>query len=131
MAVAASALAEPRTCYELIVAVHGPLRTTIRAVGELDLTARDDLAHVLRQQEGAPSRVVQLDVSHVTFLDCTCLGVLVGAHHRLLELHELLVLAGVNAVVDRMLRATGLDGTLSVVPTGQDPLSNVMTARPA
>lgn len=109
-------LAEPDTAFELTVVDLDPLRAAIRAVGEFDLAARDALDGVLQQQMDARRRIVRLDLSRVTFLDCSCLGTLVAAHHRLLELHGLLVLTGVGDRIARMLRLTDLDNGLFVVP---------------
>ena len=98
-----------------------PLRATIRAAGELDLAAREPLAELLQQQQLAGRRVISLDLSEVTFLDCSCVGVIVTAHHRFLELRGLLVLTHVNARVARILRATGLEDGLFIAPTSARP----------
>lgn len=124
-------VAEPDTGYELTVVDLDPLRAAICAVGELDLAAREDLADVLRQQEHASRRFVRLDLSQVSFLDCSCLGVLVASHHRFLELHGLLVLSGVDESVARILKITGLDDSLFIVPADQDPFGSVVMARAA
>ena len=128
MAVVPTLVAEPDTQYELTVVARDRLRAAICAVGEFDLAARNDLADVLRQQEDARRRIVRLDLSKVTFLDCSCLGVLVAAHHRLLELHGLLVVTGVDKAIARIIRITGLDDTFFIVPADQDPFS-AMVAR--
>lgn len=107
--------------YDLTVVDLDPLRAAICAVGEFDLAARPALVGVLRQQQSAGRRFVRLDLSGVTFLDCTCLGVLVEFHHSLLELHGLLILTGVGTHVARLLTVTDLDSTLFVAPDDQDP----------
>ena len=53
----------------------------------------------------------------MTFLDCSCVGVLVAAHHRFLELRGLLVLNDVDERAARILRATGLEDSLFIAPT--------------
>jgi anti-anti-sigma factor len=98
--------------YELTVVDLDPLRAAICAVGEFDIAARDDLADVLQQQESARRRFVRLDLSRVTFLDCSCLGILVASHHRFLERHGLLVLTGIGTNLERILKITGLDDRL-------------------
>jgi anti-anti-sigma factor len=107
--------------YRLTVLDLDPLRATIRAAGELDLAARDPLAELLRQQQTAGRRVIRLDLSEVIFLDCSCVGVVVAAHRRFLELHGLLVLADINASVARMLRLTGLEDSLFIEPARATP----------
>lgn len=111
---------EPGAAYELIVGDLDPPRAVVRAVGELDLAAREDLTEVLRQENAASGAVVRLDLSEVTFLDCSCLGVLVGAHHRYRERDGLLLLTGVGGPVARLLRVTRLEDTLFIVPDDAD-----------
>ena len=98
-----------------------PLRATIRAAGELDLAAREPFSELLEQQQIAGRRVISLDLAAVTFLDCSCVGVLVAAHHRFLELRGLLALTDVDVPVARILRATGLANSLFIAPTGARP----------
>lgn len=117
-------VAEPDLGYELTVVALDPLRAVICAVGELDLGARGALAEVLRQQEDAGRRVVRVDLSRVTFIDCSCLGILVASHHRFLKLHGLLVLAGVDARIERVLKIAGLGDSLFIVSTEEDPFGS-------
>jgi anti-sigma B factor antagonist len=119
----------PRTAFELTVVDLDPLRAAICAVGEFDLAARDDLAEALQKQETARRRIVRIDLSQVTFLDCSCLGVIVASHHRLLKLRGLLVLTGVDAAVARILKITGLEDHLFIVPADQDPFGSLLMAR--
>jgi anti-sigma B factor antagonist len=109
--------ARPDSAFRLRVVDTDPLRASIRAAGELDLAARDSLTELLQEQLLAGRRVINFDLSEVTFLDCSCIGVLVGAHHRFLERHGLLILAGIDARVARVLKLTGLDGKLFIAPT--------------
>jgi anti-sigma B factor antagonist len=106
----------PDIWFRLTVVDADPLRATIRAAGELDLAASGPLAELLAQQQIEGRRVISLDLSEVTFLDCSCLSVLVTAHHRLLERHGLLVLAEVDGCVARILRLTGLADRLFIAP---------------
>ena len=129
MAGVSTLVADLATGFELTVVDLDPLRAAICAVGELDLAARDALAEVLQQQEDAGRRIVRLDLSQVTFLDCSCLGVLVSSHQRFLELRGLLVLTVTDGSVARLLEMTGLGESLFTVPTDQDPLESVLMAR--
>lgn len=122
-------IAEPGTGFELTVVDLDPLRAAICVVGELDLAARDELSAVLQQLQDSGRRIVRLDLSAAAFLDCSCLGVLVAAHRRFLDLHGLLVLSGVTGIVARVLEITGLDETLFIVPGDQDPFGNAQIAR--
>jgi anti-sigma B factor antagonist len=84
----------------------------IRAVGEWDLANAHALGELLEQHHKAGRRFVRLDVSAVSFLDCTCLGVLVTAHQRLRAARGRLVLTGVTPRTRRLLRLAGLDRAL-------------------
>ncbi len=81
-------------------------------VGEWDLAGADALAEALRAHERAGRRFVRLDLSAVTFLDCTCLDVLVVAHQRFLAAKGTLVLCGVTPRILRLLRLAKLDQLL-------------------
>jgi anti-anti-sigma factor len=129
MARVSTLVAELATGFDLTVVDLDPLRAAICAVGELDLAARDALAEVLQEQEDAGRRIVRLDLSHVTFLDCSCLGVLVSSHQRFLELHGLLVLTVTDGSVVRLLEMTGLGESLFVILTDQDLFESVLMAR--
>lgn len=118
-----------RDCgYALTVVDLDPLRAVIEAAGELDLAARQDLGDALRHHEDARRRFLRLDLSRVTFLDCSCLGVICAAHVRLLDRHGLLTLSGVDGPVARLLELTGLDEHLFVVPSDEDPFGSTPLA---
>ncbi|HEY7047713.1 MAG TPA: STAS domain-containing protein [Jatrophihabitantaceae bacterium] len=84
-------------------------RALVRAVGEWDLANAEALAEMLEEHEKAGRRFVRLDVSAVSFLDCTCLDVLVTAHRRLLAARGTLVLTGVTPRLTRLLSLARLD----------------------
>jgi anti-sigma B factor antagonist len=84
----------------------------VRAVGEWDLAKAATLADLLDAHEKAGRRFVRLDLSAVTFLDCTCIGVLVSVHRRLLAARGTLVLTGVSPRLQRLLRLARLDDVL-------------------
>jgi anti-sigma B factor antagonist len=87
-------------------------RVLVRALGEWDLANADILAEMLDAHRKAGRRFVRLDLSAVTFLDGTCLSVLVTAHRRLLAARGTLVLTGVTPRVMRLLSLAGLDAVL-------------------
>lgn len=84
----------------------------IRAVGEWDLANAHILAEQLDEHEKAGRRFVRLDVSDVTFLDSTCLSVLLTTHQRLLAARGTFVLTGVTPRLTRLLQLTHLDREL-------------------
>jgi anti-anti-sigma factor len=57
----------------------GSAGPVVTATGELDLAVKDELREVLSPLTG----VVTIDLTQVTFLDSSTIGVLVGAHKRL------------------------------------------------
>jgi anti-sigma B factor antagonist len=87
-------------------------RALVRAVGEWDLANAHALAELLEEHEKAGRRFVRLDVSAVSFFDCTCLEVLVAAHRRLLAARGTLVLTGVTPRLTRLLGLARLDRVL-------------------
>lgn len=132
MMVAARLLsARPENCFELAVVDLDPWRSTLLAIGEFDICARRALADGLQEQQDIGRRFVCLDLSKVVFMDCSCLGVLVAFHHSFLERRGLLILAGINPRVERLLTIARLQNCLFVAPDDQDPFSIVEVARGA
>jgi len=84
----------------------------VRAVGEWDLANADVLGELLQEHEKAGRRFVRLDVGAVSFLDCTCLDVLVTAHQRLRAAQGMLLLTDVTPRLMRLLRLARLDPVL-------------------
>lgn len=82
-------------------------RTWLRAGGELDLAVAPALSSALRAGI-LESTWVHLDLAAVTFLDCSCLGVLVTAAHRLRHCGGDLVLTSVNKDAARVIALAGL-----------------------
>jgi anti-anti-sigma factor len=80
----------------------------VRACGELDLATVPDLrVRLLAAVERHPAGVV-VDLSQVTFADCSALAALVAARNRARELgRPLPVLRGTPPKVARLLKATG------------------------
>ncbi len=94
-------------------------RASLAAAGELDLAAVDDLAAVLASQEAAGRKFIRVDMSAVTFMDCSCLGVLVGVHRRLAAVRGQLVLSDPSTPVLRLFVLTGLTEQMLTTPTSR------------
>lgn len=120
---------DPEPAFALTVVTLDPPAAAIRASGELDLAARQDLAGVLRRLEADERWVVGLDLSQVTFLDCSCLDTLVAAHQRLLDRQGGLVLTGVGARIARILAITALDEVLFIDHHKHHPADGLPTMR--
>lgn len=129
MASVTTLVAEPSVGFEFTVVGLDRLRAAICAVGELDLAARDALIDVLKQQDDASRQFVHLDLSGVTFIDCSCLSVLIASHHRLRARRGLLIISGVNALVARVLKLSSHGDLLFVVPADHNPFGTVPMPR--
>jgi anti-sigma B factor antagonist len=80
----------------------GPVVT---ATGELDLAVRDELRDVLSSLTG----VVIIDLTDVTFVDSSTIGVFVGAHKRLTADGGALRLRNPQDMPRRALEIVGLE----------------------
>lgn len=100
-------------------------RAALSAWGELDLAAVKHLAVLLLTSEVTDRTVVHFDLSRVTFMDCSCLGVLVGAHRRLRSVRGRLILAPTSDPVSRLIELTRLDRTLLAAEALHGPIGIV------
>ncbi len=66
---------------------------------------------------------VIVDRTETTFIDSSSLGVLIGAHRRLLRLQGRLVVVCNNDAIVKTFRITGLDGVFTIVPTLDEALN--------
>ena len=93
-----------------------PLRASLAATGELDLASRDGLAAVLADQLGHGRRYVRIDLTELSFCDCTGLNTLLAAHQDFIAAHGSLVLTGARPAFVRLLKLAALDDVLFVGP---------------
>lgn len=89
----------------------------IALIGRLDVHAAADVRMALVDAVPAGSGDLVLDVSQLTALDATGLGVLVGVHRRSQRAGRVLVLRDVPPVVARLLFLTRLDRVLRTART--------------
>lgn len=109
--------APTQSAFELaVVHVHSD-GVSIRAAGELDRVATDDLARLLASELAAGHVFVRMDLSGVTSLDCSCLGTLKEAHDGCLASHGLLLLEGLRDGTRQVFEAAGLDRCLFLTRT--------------
>jgi anti-sigma B factor antagonist len=98
-------------------------RTSVLNVeGELDLAAAPSLKWALADVMQAGTTQLVVDLSRVTFIDSTALGVLVGAH-RSLSAGARLAIACQHPDVLNIFELTGLDATFDIFPTLEDALA--------
>lgn len=100
------------TAFSFAVLRVDPSRASLSASGELDLAAVGELTALLAAHESAGRAFIRLDLSAVTFMDCSCLGVLVAAHYRLRAAHGQLILTCSSGPVIKLISLTHLEDTL-------------------
>ena len=101
------------TCWTTVV-VPGHL---LALSGRLDVREAADVRMVLVDAVPAGAGDLVLDLSGLSGLDATGLGVLVGAHRRAQRAGRVLVLRDVTPAVGRLLLLTRLDKVLRTVRT--------------
>ena len=102
------------------------LRTQIIEVeGQIDLySAPDFKEHTARVIELGSTRVI-IDLSRVTFMDSTGLGVLVGALQRLRAASAQLLLVVTDYDIERLFELTGLDGSFRIFRSREEALEQL------
>jgi anti-sigma B factor antagonist len=91
--------------------------------GEIDLFTAPDLKQVLTDAiEGGEHRVV-IDLSEVSFLDSTALGVLIGAVKRLRSRGGALAIVNTDPSIAKTFEITGLDQIFTILPSRADALA--------
>ncbi len=92
----------------------------IRLVGEIDLDSVPRLHRAMRRVAPDANGELVVDLSGVTFMDCSGLGELLDARARF---GEGLRLRGVPRRVGQVLRLAGLEGVFSVADEGADEIA--------
>jgi anti-sigma B factor antagonist len=90
--------------------------------GELDLSSAPNLKWALADTLGAGVRQIVVDLSRVTFIDSTALGVLVGVR-RTLGPGGRIAIAGSDADVMNIFELTGLDATFDMFASAEEALA--------
>lgn len=91
--------------------------TVVEVGGEIDLHSAPQLrAELIKAGEGTAPRVI-VDLTGVTFIDSTGIGVLVGALKRVREAQGTLVFCGAQSRVRRVFEITGLMRALPLFET--------------
>jgi anti-anti-sigma factor len=84
--------------------------------GELDLSDRTELSSRLAATVSCGPWVI-VDLANLAYIDCSSLGVLVGAQEQAQLAGGDVLLAGPRGVVTRLLLLTGRAGKFSVFPS--------------
>ncbi len=94
--------------------------TVVEVAGELDLSNSTELSGLILGQIGEGASRVAVDLSRVSFMDSSILGVLVSCLKRAREQEGDVVLVGVNGSPRRVMEITALDKAFTLVPTIAD-----------
>jgi anti-sigma B factor antagonist len=92
------------------------------AVGEIDLVTCPMLLEVMVEAVESRRHLV-VDLSAVSFLDSTGLGVLLRTQQRIAATHKSMRLVGPDGMVAKVLRITGVDDAIPVHPNLATALS--------
>lgn len=105
-----------------------PGAALVRVAGELDVYTAPSLRDAFVELPLEELPVVVADLSALTFMDSSGLGVLVGVHKKLRPAGgSLRVVCGQGPVM-RMLEVTGLLGTINVFASVQDATAGTSTS---
>jgi len=102
----------------------------ITVTGDVDVMNAGQLRELLLEQYAAGERHFVLDLSDVTFLDSTGLGVLVATHRRTRNGAGSLRLVVTRKQLLHLLRMTGLHSVFHVYPTLDDAMDAASTDLP-
>jgi anti-sigma B factor antagonist len=91
-------------------------RRVVKLGGECDLATATQLQEALAPMRSPDVDEVIVDVSELTFMDSTGLGVLVGALKRIRESNGSFKIAGAKGAVARVLEVSGLDRIIPQFP---------------
>jgi anti-sigma B factor antagonist len=90
--------------------------TVVTVAGDVDYGHADEFRSYLNDLAGADVPVV-VDLTDVTFMDSTALGVLVRVHKRFAQRGNTLVLVCPDNALLRLFHITALDGYFTIAPT--------------
>ncbi|KAA0942211.1 ANTAR domain-containing protein [Streptomyces apricus] len=82
-------------------------RTTVVAVGDIDMNTREDLRQALGTALSASGRGIDLDLSGVGFCDCSGLNVLLLVHRLAVAEGRTVAVRSASPAVERLLDLTG------------------------
>jgi anti-sigma B factor antagonist len=94
----------------------------IAARGEIDLFTAPELKQVITEVIENGERRVAIDLSEVSFLDSTALGVLIGAVKRLRSRGGALAVINTDSSIAKTFEITGLDQIFTIVASRAEAL---------
>lgn len=106
----------------------GPEVAIIVVGGEVDYEVSPQLKARLMRVIKAGSRRLVVDLTDVTFIDSTAIGVLAGVVERLDEVEGSLSLVCTHEKVMQIFEITGLDNVVTMHPSREDALAALAMA---
>jgi anti-sigma B factor antagonist len=106
-------------------------RHVLAVRGEIDLFTAPELKQVLAESIEAGRIRIIVDLTDTTFLDSTALGVLIGAVKRLRSRDGGLAIVNLDENIAKTFEITGLDQIFTIVPTREEAVDAVDSARDA
>jgi anti-sigma B factor antagonist len=97
----------------------------VRVSGEVDMYTAPQLKQCLLELIDGGARRIVVDLSAVTFIDSTALGVLIGGVRRVHAAGGAMALVVTGRPVHRVLSITGLDRVFSIHDTFEDALASL------
>jgi anti-sigma B factor antagonist len=89
----------------------------VSVTGEVDLFTAPEFKQRVGAAIDAGAEKVIVDLTATTFIDSSSLGILIGAHRRLLGRGGTLTVVCDNDAIVKTFRITGLDGVFTLVPS--------------
>jgi anti-anti-sigma factor len=96
--------------------------TTVRVAGEIDVATSPRLRDALLDSIRHNGATVLLDMSGVTFMDSTGIGVLIGTERRVAIEGGRLIVCRPSGAVTRLLDVLGVARFLDIVPEAPSPI---------
>ena len=103
-----------------VAAEEQPGFCVLEVRGEIDVASAPDFQGSLSELIGRGAEVVVVDLSEVSFVDSTGLGVLVGAETQVRQAGKSLRLVVTQPQIMKLLELTGLDEVFTILTNTRD-----------
>jgi anti-sigma B factor antagonist len=112
---------------EFAVTEQGPQsgHHLIAVRGEIDLFTAPELKSALTEAIEAGKLRLVIDLSEVSFLDSTALGVLIGAVKRLRSRGGALAIVNTDTSIAKTFEITGLDQIFTILPSREEAFASL------
>ncbi|MGW0802403.1 STAS domain-containing protein [Nonomuraea sp. NPDC002799] len=98
---------------------HSPTATVIRLHGDIDIFSSETLRQRLLTALSTCESTLICDLSDISFIDTSGLGVLMGIRRRAKAMGIVLALTAPTGYTSELLHVTGLDRSLPIYQRGQ------------